>query len=114
MFLFTSLDQSLLGAFDRITDFSIGADSLDGPNAVAAAEVAKLGMAAAFSEAGLATVLTATSFLANKAATFTVGTGPTTRTFLALNNGTAGFQAQSDALLEITGYAGDLRGLAVI
>ena len=114
VFRFTSLDQSLLGAFDRITDFSIGADSLDGPNAVAAAEVAKLGMAAAFSEAGLATVLTATSFLANKAATFTVGSGPSTRTFLALNNATAGFQASGDAVLEITGYAGDLRGLAVI
>jgi hypothetical protein len=114
VFRLTSLGQSLLGAFDRITDFSIGADSLDGPNAVAAAEVAKLGVAAALSQAGLASVLTATSFLANKAATFTVGTGPTTRTFLALNDATAGFQAQSDALLEITGYAGDLRGLAVI
>jgi serralysin len=103
-----------LGAFDRITDFSIGADSLDGPNAVAAAEVAKLGPLSALSEAGLASVLTATSFLPNKAATFTIGTGLTTRTFLALNDAAAGFQATGDALLEITGYAGDLQGLAVI
>jgi hypothetical protein len=33
---------------------------------------------------------------------------------VALNDGVAGFQAASDALLEITGYGGDLRGLAVI
>jgi serralysin len=114
VFRLTSLGQSLIGAFDRITDFSIGADRLDGPTAVAAVEVATLGSAAAFSEAGLVTVLTATSFLANKAATFTVGTGPSIRTFVALNDGVAGYQVQGDALLEITGYAGDLRGLAVI
>lgn len=41
VFRITSLGQSLLGAFDRITDFSIGADSLDGPNAVAAGEMAR-------------------------------------------------------------------------
>ena len=114
VFRITSLGQSLLGAFDRITDFSIGADSLDGPNAVAAAEVAKLGSLTALSEAGLATVLTTTSFLADKAATFTFGSGSTTRTFVALNDAVAGFQATGDALIEITGYAGDLRGLAVI
>ncbi|MEY4746426.1 MAG: hypothetical protein RLZZ442_1018, partial [Cyanobacteriota bacterium] len=38
----------------------------------------------------------------------------TTRTFVALNDAVAGFQATGDALIEITGYAGDLRGLAVI
>jgi hypothetical protein len=114
VFRITSLGQSLLGAFDRITDFSIGADSLDGPSAVAAAEVAKLGSLTALSEAGLATVLTTTSFLADKAATFTFGSGSTTRTFVALNDAVAGFQATGDALIEITGYVGDLRGLAVI
>ena len=114
VFRITSLGQSLLGAFDRITDFSIGADSLDGPNAVAAGEMAKLGSLSALSEAGMATVLTTTSFLADKAATFTVGSGSTTRTFVALNDAVAGFQATGDAFIEITGYAGDLRGLAVI
>jgi endoglucanase len=114
VFRLTSLGQSLLGALDRLTDFSIGVDSLDGPRAVAAAQVAKLGSVAALNEAGLASVLTATGFLAHQAATFSFGAGPTTRTFVALNDGVAGFQAASDALLEITGYGGDLRGLAVI
>jgi serralysin len=114
VFRLSSLGQSLLGAVDRITDFSIGADSLDGPMAVAATQVAKLGAVSSLSEAGVASVLTPTSFLASKAATFTLGSGPTTRTFVALNNGVAGFQAASDGVLEITGYNGDLRGLAVI
>ena len=51
---------------------------------------------------------------ASGAATFTLGSGSTARTFVALNDGVAGFQATADTLLEITGYAGDLRGLAVI
>ncbi len=114
VFRLTSLGQSLLGGMDRLTDFNIGVDSLDGPTAVAAAQVAKLGSVAALNETGLASVLTTTSFLANQAATFSFGSGPTTRTFVALNDGVAGFQASTDALLEITGYGGDLRGLAVI
>ena len=114
VFQVSSLGQSLLGAVDRITDFAVGADNLDGPTAVAASQVAKLGAVAVLSEAGVATVLTATSFLASKAATFTLGSGPTTRTFVALNDGVSGFQAASDGVLEITGYGGDLRGLAVI
>jgi hypothetical protein len=114
VFQVSSLGQSSLAVLDRITDFSVGADNLDGPTAVAASQVAKLGAVAVLSEAGVATVLKPTSFLASKAATFTLGSGPTTRTFVALNDGVAGFQAASDGVLEITGYGGDLRGLAVI
>jgi hypothetical protein len=76
--------------------------------------VARLGTVTALSEAALATLLTPSRFLANKAATFTFGSGPTTRTIVALNDGTAGFQAANDALVELTGYSGDLRGLAVV
>lgn len=114
VFQVSSLGQSLLGALDRITDFSVGADSLDGPTAVAAARVARLGAVTALSDAGIASLLTATSFVTGGAATFTFGSGPAARTFLALNNEVAGFQATGDALLEITGYSGDLRGLAVV
>jgi hypothetical protein len=114
VFQVSSLGQSSLAALDRITDFAVGADSLDGPTAVAASQVAKLGAVAVLSEAGVAKLLTPTSFLASKAATFTLGSGPTTRTFVALNDAVAGFQAASDGVLEITGFSGDLRGLAVI
>jgi hypothetical protein len=114
VFRVTSFGQSLLGALDRITDFSIGSDSLDGPNAVAASQVARLGSVAALNAAGVATLLTANTFQANQAATFSFGSGSTSRTFVALNDAVAGFQATGDALLEITGYSGDLRSLAVV
>jgi hypothetical protein len=113
-FRVSKLGHSLLGAMDRLTDFSIGADILDGPTAVAASQVAKLGAVASLNAADVSTLLTATTFLANQAATFSFGSGPTTRTFVALNDGQAGFQAGSDGVLEITGFSGDLRGLAVI
>jgi endoglucanase len=114
LFRVGSLTQSLLGTLDRITDFSVGMDSLDGPTAVAAAQVARLGTVVALTEAGVASLLTATTFLADRAASFSFGSGPATRTFVALNDAVAGFQAASDGVLEITGYGGDLRNLAVI
>ena len=42
------------------------------------------------------------------------GSGATARTFLALNDGTAGFLATTDAIVEITGYSGSLANLAVV
>jgi hypothetical protein len=36
------------------------------------------------------------------------------RSFIALNNGTAGYQAGADAIIEITGYTGSLDSLQVI
>ena len=39
-----------------------------------------------------------------QAATFSVGS----RAFLALNDGTAGFNSRRDALIEITGFTGNL------
>ena len=91
-----------------------GVALFDGPTAVAAAQVARLGAVTALSEAALATLLTTQSFLPNKAATFTLGSGPTTRSFVALNDGVSGFQASNDGVVEITGYSGDLRGLSVV
>jgi Ca2+-binding RTX toxin-like protein len=37
-----------------------------------------------------------------------------TRTFLALNDGNAGFSLNNDILIEITGYSGDLNSLAIV
>ena len=105
---------SLLASPDRITDFAIGIDSLDGPTAVAAAQVANLGAVSSLSEAGVAGQLTGSTFLAQQAATFTFGVGPAARTFVAFNDGVAGFQAATDGVLEITGYSGDLRNLSIL
>jgi Ca2+-binding RTX toxin-like protein len=113
-FVVGSLSDSLLSGFDHITDLKIGIDRIDGPRAVNAASVAELGEVASLTESAIASVLTASSFLGNRAATFTFADAGESRTFLALNNGIAAFQASSDAIIEITGYSGNLTNLAII
>lgn len=114
VFQVSSLSTSLLASPDRITDFAIGTDGLDGPYALASSQVANLGAVTSLTEAVLAAQRTAATFMAEQAATITFGVGPTARTFFAFNDGMAGFQGASDAVLEVTGYSGDLRNLAVI
>jgi hypothetical protein len=53
---------------------------------------------------GIAARLTTTVFTANSAARFTFGT----RTFVAINDATAGFSATTDAIIEVTGLTGTL------
>jgi hypothetical protein len=114
-FKFTSLTSSTLANFDRITDFSIGTDILDGPTALAAASINKLGTVSALSSTSISTLLTATTFLANRAATFSYADpSGVSRSFIALNNATVGYQFSADAIIEITGYIGSLDSLRVI
>jgi hypothetical protein len=108
-FVFT-LEDTLLASFDRITDLDIGRDVIDGPTTVVATDVAKLGAIATLDSALLEELLTSTTFVANGAATFSVGSD---RQFVALNDGIAGFQAGSDSLIEITGFRGALLDLAI-
>ncbi|MBN3909904.1 MAG: cadherin-like domain-containing protein [Nostoc sp. NMS1] len=109
-FAIFSLAESQLSNFDRITDLQIGTDLIDGPNAVSAANLAELGAVSALTQTAISGVLTNSSFVANRAATFSFGS----RTFLALNNSTAGFQSSSDAVIEITGFSGSLTNLAIV
>ena len=112
-----SLADSRLAAFDRITDFTIGTDILDGPNAVTAANLKdNVGTinGGALTAAAIQSVLTTTNFARNGAATFSFGSGPSARTFLAINDGTAGFSSTSDGLIDITGYSGSLNNLAIV
>ena len=109
-----ALADSRLAAFDHITDFAIGTDRIDGPSAVTTANLRELGTVSALTQAGISAVLTSSTFVRNGAATFSFGTGPSARTFLALNDGTAGYSSTSDGLIEITGFTGSLTNLAVI
>ena len=103
------LEEDLASAFDIITDLAIGTDIIDSVTAVSASNVIQAGNAAALNEASIQAVLTTASFTANGGATFTVAS----RTFLALNDNVAGYQQSNDALIEITGYTGDLTNLAI-
>jgi serralysin len=109
-----ALADSLLTSIDRITDLVIGTDRIDGPSAVTAVNLRELGAVSALTQTGIAAVLTSSTFTANRAATFSFLDGTTSRTFLALNNGTAGFSSTTDSIIEITGYSGALTNLAVV
>ena len=114
-FRFATLGSSILAGFDRITDFAIGTDILDGPTSVSAANINKLGNVSALSSTSIASVLTASAFVANRAATFTFNDpSGLSRSFIALNNATAGYQSGTDAIIEITGYTGSLNNLQIL
>jgi Ca2+-binding RTX toxin-like protein len=108
-----ALGGSLLSAMDRITDLVVGVDKIDGPSAVSAVSLKEFGGVSALGQAEIGKVLSASAFGANQAATFTFGLGGNTRTFLALNDGAAGFSAAGDNVVEITGYSGSLSKLSV-
>jgi hypothetical protein len=109
-----ALADSRLSAMDRITDLVIGTDSIDGPSSCSAANLIEFGSVASLAEADIASVLNQNVFASNRAATFTYGSGASQQTFLVLNNGTKGFQSAGDAIIEITGFQGQLTNLAVI
>ena len=114
-FTFTSLTQSTLANFDRITDFRIGTDIFNAPNAVSAANINKLGAVAALDAQSISAVLTSSDFSANQAAIFSYADPSfTLRSFIALNDSVAGFSASNDAIVEITGYTGSLNNLQII
>ncbi|MDJ0716024.1 MAG: chondroitinase-B domain-containing protein [Prochloraceae cyanobacterium] len=112
LFRFDFLQESTFDrGFDIITDLQIGTDIIDGKFAVSATDLAQLGTVATLDESGIAAVLTNTAFSANSAATFTFGPN---RTFLAINDDVAGFSGANDAVIEITGYTGDLNKLQIV
>jgi len=109
-FQYQNYSDSLLSNYDVIKDFEIGIDAIDGPRAVAAAQIKKLGSVTALTEPAIQKVLTSTNFVANGASTFKFND----RTFLALNDASAGFAANRDSMIEITGFTGNLNHLRII
>ncbi|NBW74120.1 MAG: hypothetical protein EBR26_06970 [Microbacteriaceae bacterium] len=109
-FRFSLLTDSVLTGYDRITDLEIGFDRIDGPSPVASSAIRQLGAVSALTSTALQLLLQPGVFAANGAATFGFGN----RTFLALNDSTAGFNSARDALIEITGYSGSLGVLEII
>jgi hypothetical protein len=93
-------------SIDWITDFAIGTDVLDGPTAVAAANISKLTTGNAFNIANLTRALSSTNFIANGGSLITFTNG----TYLALNNNVAGWDAATDAVIrfDFTGNAANL------
>ena len=107
---YDSYKDSLLANYDVITDLAIGTDVIDGRRAVSASQLKELGNVTALTEIAIQQVLTATNFSAGGAATFSFGD----RTFLGINDRTAGFSAITDSIIEITGFSGSLTNLAIV
>ncbi|BAZ45541.1 hypothetical protein NIES4102_25650 [Chondrocystis sp. NIES-4102] len=105
-FALSKLTDSLAPDFDVIKDLKIGVDIIDAPSAVSADDVIEFGTIAASSNPN--TVLA--SLGANQATTYTYGTG----TFLVINDATIGYDATKDAMIEITGFTGNLDNLAIV
>jgi hypothetical protein len=111
-FNYRTLSHSLLANFDRITDFnaSTTGDRFLVSTACAgllnAGQVSTLLTDAALTAAAITTKLTNTNFLPHFAATISLGSGGTSRTFMVINNAVAGFSASDDAVIEVTGFTG--------
>jgi Ca2+-binding RTX toxin-like protein len=109
-FVYTLLTDGIVGGttaartFERIVDFTVGRDRFDVSTAPAAGAFRNLGALSGLTNAALTTLLSPTNFGSSGAATFTYGSGTSLRTFIAFNDGSAGFNAITDAVVEITGY----------
>ncbi|MEB3121255.1 MAG: bluetail domain-containing putative surface protein, partial [Snowella sp.] len=101
-FVYQTLTDSLLANFDEITDFNATTDRF--LVTTARTSFTSAGAVATLDNAGITAQLTAASFGANSAASFTSGT----RTFVAINNATAGFSSTTDAIIEVIGLTGTL------
>ena len=113
-FQYQSFTESLLSNYDVITDLAIGTDIIDAPRAISASQIQKLGYVSSLTETAIQRVLTPTNFATNGASTFRFRDGLIDRTFLALNNSSAGFSASTDSLMEITGFTGNLNNLSIV
>jgi Ca2+-binding RTX toxin-like protein len=120
LFDYTTLTDSRIGIswfnvnlskVDVITDFKIGEDqflvqSAPTNNGFFSPAVRHLNVNSIF---GLgATVLGLATLGQYDAAQITVGSGPGARTFVAINNGSFGFNPNTDAFIELTNFSGKL------
>jgi hypothetical protein len=108
--------------FERITDLQIaqigGSDRIDTIATSSRAVRVLSGKPTTLSRSAITTFLNGSSsgvanFAASSASVFTFGSGTGLRTFLAVNDGLAGYDSAVDQLLEITGASGTLASLTV-
>ncbi|GCL41923.1 beta strand repeat-containing protein [Dolichospermum planctonicum] len=105
-FDYRTLSDSVFSNFDVITDFNATADLF--VVSTTPTRFPNAGTVATLDTAGITAKLTNTVFTANSAAQFTFGTGTNTRSFVAINDANAGFNATTDAIIEVTGFTGTL------
>ncbi|MBD2196852.1 hypothetical protein H6G08_13345 [Calothrix anomala FACHB-343] len=103
-FDYRNLADSVLVNFDVITDFNANAGNDLFLVSTVRAGFLNAGSVATLDKVGIEAKLTTANFAANFAAQFTFGS----RTFVAINDATAGFSETADAIIEVTGLTGTL------
>ena len=103
-FDYRNLADSVFNTFDVITDFNAKSGNDLFVVSTARTGFNNVGTVATFDTTGITAKLTNTTFAANAAAQFSFGS----RTFVAINDATAGFGATTDAIIEVTGLTGTL------
>ncbi|MFN6153672.1 MAG: bluetail domain-containing putative surface protein, partial [Dolichospermum sp.] len=104
-FDYRTLTHSVLSIFDVITDFNANpGNDLFLVSTARTGGFSNAGTVAGLDVLSIANKLNNTTFKANSAAQFSFGR----RTFVAINDATAGFSATTDAIIEVTGLTGTL------
>ena len=103
-FVYQNLTDSLLTNFDVITDFNATTGNDLFRVSTARAGFVDVGAVNTLDTAGIGAKLTAAVFGSNFAAQFSFGQ----KTFVAINDATAGFNATTDGIIEVTGLTGAL------
>jgi Ca2+-binding RTX toxin-like protein len=103
-FVYTDLTHSLLAGIDSIKDFNNGTETDRFVVSTARSVFNNVGVVSGLNATAIGSKLTTSNFGANAAALFTIGS----KSYVAINDSTAGFSATSDAIVDITGYKGTL------
>jgi hypothetical protein len=116
VFSYPKLADSLIAFFDRITDFEMGIDKLDVPSPVSNSSLYYAGLLSSLNPELLMSSFTSTRLPANTTGFLEVLEPLPTglRTFIVVNDSIAGYQSDLDAVIEITGYRGDLQNLLFV
>lgn len=109
-------------SFEAISDLVISEDQIDLPVSTPEAPriVKVLGSVSALTDTAIGLLLNGSTsgvanFVANGAAIFSfVATDGASHTYLAINNTTSGYSSTTDAIIEITGYTGNLAQISLI
>ena len=103
-FVYNDLTHSLLAGIDIIKDFNNSTDTDRFVVSTARSVFNSVGVVSGLNATAIGNALTTSNFGANAAALFTIGS----KSYVAINDSTAGFNALSDAIVDITGYKGTL------
>ncbi|MBD2270922.1 hypothetical protein H6F62_19745 [Anabaena sp. FACHB-1391] len=103
-FVYTNLTHSLLAGIDTIKDFNNSTETDRFVVSTARSVFNTVSGVTGLNATAIGNALTTSNFGADAAALFTIGS----KSYVAINDSTAGFSATNDAIVEITGYKGTL------